>query len=184
MTQKLDLKTKYETEVAPALAKEFAIKNHLAVPKIAKVVVNIGAGEVAKEKQAFAKLQEDLAKITGQKPAVRLARISVAGFGIRAGMPVGLSVTLRGAKMYAFLGRLIAVVLPRLRDFRGVPLKSFDQKGNYTLGFAEHTVFPEINLEKIDKPRGLEVTIVVKAGSKEKSQKLLELLGMPFAKQE
>lgn len=164
------------------MAKEFGIANKLAVPRLKKIVVNMGIGDLAKEKQAFAKLQENLAAITGQKPAVRLAKLSVAGFGIRAGMPVGLSVTLRGSRMYDFLGRLTAVVLPRLRDFRGVPDKGFDQVGNYTLGLTDYTVFPEISLEKVEKPRGLEITFVVSGKDKAQAKRLLELMGMPWQK--
>jgi large subunit ribosomal protein L5 len=180
----LTLKQKYEKEVKPALAKELKIANPMAVPQLVKVVVNMGTGQGFRDKEGFAKLQADLAAITGQKPKVQSAHISVAGFNLRAGMSVGLSTTLRGDKMYAFLEKLIAVVLPRLRDFRGVPTKSFDKSGNYTLGLVEHTVFPEIDLAKVDKPHGLEVTIVNTARNKEEGKMLLELLGMPFIKEE
>ena len=131
-----------------------------------------------------AKLQAEFAAITGQKPKIQAARISVAGFNLRAGMSVGLSTTLRSARMYSFLEKLVAVVLPRLRDFRGVPIKSFDKSGNYSLGFADHTVFPEIDLSKVDKPHGLEITIVTTAKNAQEGKKLLELIGMPFEKQE
>lgn len=176
------LKEKYEKEVLEAIRKEFDIKNVSAVPKVAKVVVNMGAGEISKEKELKVILSRDLAQITGQIPSVRLAKVSVAAFGIRLGMPVGLSVTLRGERMYDFLDKLFSIVLPRLRDFRGVSIKSFDKSGNYTLGFSEHTVFPEIDPAKASKPKGLEVTIVVEGGDPEKSKRLLELLGMPFEK--
>lgn len=178
----LNLKEKYQKEVIPALEKEFAIKNKMAVPVLEKIVVNMGLGEAVKDKKVIEKVAPQLAAITGQKPSVRLAKTSIAGFGIRAGMPIGLSVTLRGQKMYDFLGRLTAVILPRLRDFRGLSKKSFDQRGNYTLGIAEHTVFPEINLESVEKARGLEITFVTRSKNKKQAQKLLTLLGMPFKK--
>ena len=176
------LKDKYEKEVLEVLRKEFDIKNVSAVPKVGKVVINMGAGDISKEKELKTKLLFDLAQIAGQIPSVRLAKVSVAAFGIRLGMPVGLAATLRGERMYDFLDKLFSIVLPRLRDFRGVSVKSFDKGGNYTLGFTEHTVFPEVDPAKAAKPSGLEVTIVVEEGSPEKSRRLLELLGMPFQK--
>lgn len=174
------LKEKYEKEVKGELAKEFGVKNKLATPKLVKIVVNMGVGEAAKNQQAMDALKRDIAAITGQAPSIRNARVSIASFSLRAGMPVGLAVTLRGEKMYSFFDRLVSIVLPRLRDFRGVPVKSFDKSGNYTLGFAEHTVFPEIDPAKSANAHGMEVTIVTNAGDAEKSKKLLELLGMPF----
>lgn len=179
---KLSLREKYTKEVRDKMAQEFGIKNHMAVPKVSKIVINMGTGEAYRNKESYAKLQAELAAITGQKPKIQAARVSIAGFNLRAGMQVGLTSTLRGARMYSFLEKLISVVLPRLRDFRGVSKKSFDQNGNYTLGFAEHIVFPEIDLSAVAKPHGLEITIVSNAGSKEKGLKLLELLGMPFEK--
>lgn len=176
------LKEKYEKEVAPTLAKEFEIKNALAIPKIEKIVLNMGLGEMIKTKELKATASKDLAAITGQTPSVRAAKVSIAAFGLRAGMPVGLSVTLRGERMYDFLDRLVSITLPRFRDFRGVPNKSFDKVGNYTLGITEHTVFPEVDLSKGVAPRGLEITIVTNSKSIEKSRRLLELLGMPFEK--
>ena len=181
---KLTLRQKYEKELKSQLAKELNIDNPMAVPHLVKIVVNMGTGQGFRDKEGFAKLQADLAAITGQKPKIQSAHVSVAGFNLRAGMSVGLSTTLRGEKMYSFLEKLIAVVLPRLRDFRGVPTKSFDKSGNYTLGLVEHTVFPEIDLARVDKPHGLEVTIVNTARNKEEGMKLLELLGMPFEKSE
>lgn len=175
------LKEKYEKEVQDKLASEFSIKNKMALPKITKVVVNTGIGDVIKNKEALKQAKEDLAKITGQAPSVREAKHAVASFSLRAGMPVGLKVTLRGRRMYDFLDRLFSVVLPRLRDFRGLSLKSFDQGGNYTLGIEEHTVFPEIDLTK-SGTRGLEVTIVTNTKDKKKAKRLLELMGMPFEK--
>lgn len=179
-----NLKEKYEKEIKPALAKELNINNPMAVPHLVKIVVNIGTGQGVKEKENFARLQQELSAITGQKPKLQAAHVSVAGFNLRAGMIVGMSTTLRGDRMYAFLEKLISVVLPRLRDFRGVSTKSFDKSGNYTLGFAEQTVFPEIDMTKSDKPHGLEVTIVNTARNKEEGMKLLELFGMPFEKSE
>jgi len=176
------LQEKYEKEVKEKLVKEFNLKNVMAIPQIEKVVVNMGAGEMIKNKELKEKLSNDLATITGQKPSVRLAKISIATFGVRRGMPVGLSVTLRGERMYDFLDKLFSLALPRLRDFRGLPLKSFDKKGNYTIGLSEHTAFPEIDVAKAGAPHGIEVTLVIKSSDPEKSKKLLEYLGMPFEK--
>ena len=179
-----NLKGKYETEISKKLAKELDIKNKMAIPKVDKVVVNTGIGDLSKNKEGRESIMADLATITGQKPSIRSAKISVAGFNLREGMPVGLSVTLRGKRMYDFLERLFAIVLPRLRDFRGLSLKSFDKGGNYTIGITEHTVFPEINVGKTAGIRGLEITIVTNTDNVEESKKLLELMGMPFAKEE
>lgn len=176
------LKEKFEKEIKGTLAKEFNIKNSFATPKVSKVVVNMGVGLAAKSKEQMDSLKRDLATITGQAPSIRNAKVSIASFSLRAGMPVGLSVTLRGDRMYSFLDRLFSLVLPRLRDFRGVPLKSFDKMGNYTLGFEEHTVFPEIDPSKAAAAHGLEITVVTTAGSREKAKRLLELLGCPFQK--
>jgi large subunit ribosomal protein L5 len=178
------LHEKFEKEVKGAMAKEFDIKNGLAIPMIEKVVVNMGVGLAAKNQQQMDALKRDLAVITGQAPAIRNAKVSIASFNLRAGMPVGLSVTLRGERMYSFLDRLFSIVLPRLRDFRGVPLKSFDKMGNYTLGFEEHTVFPEVDPAKSAAAHGMEITIVTTAGTPEKAKRLLELLGCPFVKEE
>ncbi|OGM29576.1 50S ribosomal protein L5 [Candidatus Woesebacteria bacterium RIFCSPHIGHO2_01_FULL_44_10] len=180
----MSLKQKYESQIRPALMKEFEITNVMAVPKMEKIVVNMGTQDILKDKGVREQLMSEFAKITGQTPNARLARISVAGFGVREGNPVGLAATLRGGRMYDFFERLVAVVLPRQRDFRGVPTKSFDGSGNYTLGIAEHTVFPEVDMAKVDKPRGLEITIVTNTKSTDRARKLLELLGMPFAKEE
>ncbi len=178
------LQEKYEKEVKAKLAEDFAIKNKMAIPAVTKVVVNMGIGEAAKNQQSMDALKRDLALITGQAPSTRNAKVSIASFSLRAGMPVGLSVTLRGERMYSFLDRLFSIVLPRIRDFRGVPVKSFDQKGNYTLGFTEHTVFPEIDPTKSAAAHGMEVTIVTSAGTPEKAKALLTLLGCPFVKEE
>ncbi len=176
------LQEKYKKEVRPTLAKEFDIKNILTLPVVSKVIVNMGVGEAAKNQQTIDALKKDLAAITGQAPSIRKAKVSIASFSLRAGMPVGLSVTLRGERMYSFLDRLFSIVLPRLRDFRGVSLKSFDEFGNYTLGFVEHTVFPEIDSTKSASPHGFEITITIARTDKEKSKRLLELMGMPFEK--
>jgi len=178
------LQEKFEKEVMPVLAKEFDIKNSFAIPRVTKVTLNMGVGEAAKNKQTMESLKKDLAAISGQFPSTRNAKVSIASFTLRAGMPVGLSVTLRGARMYSFLDRLFSIVLPRLRDFRGVPLKSFDKFGNYTLGFVEHTVFPEVDPGKAAPAHGMEVTIVNSAGEAKIAKRLLELMGCPFAKQD
>jgi len=175
------LKEKYIKEVRKTLAEEFGITNPEALPKITKVVINMGIGEAAKNKEVLEAAKKDLAAISGQMPAVRPAKLSVASFGIRRGMPVGLKVTLRGDRMYSFLDKLFSINLPRLRDFRGVSPTSFDKSGNYTLGLVEDTVFPEVDIAR-SQPRGLEITIVVNTKNVELSKRLLELLGMPFKK--
>lgn len=180
---KTRLNEKYEKEVLPNLRKEMGNINVMAVPIISKIVVNLGVGQAAKNKETFEVLKKDLAQITGQFPQIRPAKISVATFNVRRGMPVGLRVTLRGEKMYSFLDKIVSIVLPRLRDFRGVTVKSFDKDGNYTLGFSEHTIFPEVDFAKAAPAHGIEVTIVVKKASPDSAKKLLELLGMPFAKE-
>ncbi|MCH7729928.1 50S ribosomal protein L5 [Patescibacteria group bacterium] len=178
------LKEKYEKEIAPKLAKELGIENVNDVPKVTKIVVNSGIGEIAKDKGAIEDYAKELSVILGQRPAIRQAKVSEAGFNLRAGMPVGLKVTLRGKRMYEFLDRLISITLPRLRDFRGLSLKSFDKGGNYTIGISDHTVFPELDLGKVGKPRGFEITIVTKSRNPKESKRLLELMGMPFEKHE
>jgi len=183
MDKKIRLKEKYENEVSKKLSKEFGIKNSMAIPKILKVVVNMGVGDTVKDKGVLEKARNDLAALTGQLPTTRAAKVSVASFSVREGMPVGLKVTLRGVKMYTFLDKLFSIVLPRLRDFRGVSVKSFDKNGNYTLGIEESTVFPEVDLAKT-KSRGLEVTIVTSTDDIEKAEKLLKYIGMPFKKEE
>lgn len=177
------LKEKYLKEITPKLKEEFGIKNVMAIPKVTKVVINMGIGDALKSKDLKETLSKDIALICGQKPALKLAKLSVAGFGIRAGMPVGLAVTVRGERMYAFLDRLFSIVLPRLRDFRGLPEKSLDRKGNYTLGISEHTVFPEIDPTK-SSSHGFEITIVTNANDRKKAYRFLQLLGLPFAKKE
>jgi large subunit ribosomal protein L5 len=177
-----DLKKKYQTEVAPKLLEEFSLGNVMAVPKLDRVVVNIGLKEAVHDKGVLTKATEQLTAITGQKPKVTRARISIANFKVRQGDPVGLTVTLRGKRMYDFVGKLFAIVLPRLRDFQGVSGKAFDVQGNYTLGMSEQIVFAEVDYSKVDKVRGLEITFVIKRGNATISKRLLELLGMPFEK--
>jgi large subunit ribosomal protein L5 len=178
------LQEKFKKEVKGILAKEFDIKNNHAVPAVSKVVINMGVGAITKNQQQMDSLKRDIAAITGQTPSIRNAKVSIASFNLRAGMPVGLSVTLRGERMYSFLDRLFSIALPRLRDFRGISTKSFDKMGNYTLGFEEHTVFPEIDPGKAANPHGLEITIVTTAKNAIQSKRLLELLGCPFVKEE
>lgn len=175
------LKEKYQKEIMPELKKDFGIKNDLAVPKVRKVVINAGVGDMIKNKEQRANFMKDISIICGQMPSVKLSKISVAGFGLRQGMPVGVSVTLRGERMYAFLDRLISVVLPRLRDFRGLSRKSIDAEGNYSLGIKEHTIFPEIDSAK-SNAHGMEITVVTNTKNKEYSEKLLEYIGIPFEK--
>ena len=175
------LHLRYRDEVAPALLKEFGYANTMDVPRLSKIVVNIGLGEVLTNAKALDAAVGDLTAITGQKPIVTRARRSIAQFHIRTGNTIGAKVTLRGQRMWDFLERLTRLALPRIRDFRGVPGKSFDGRGNYSLGLREQLAFPEIDFDKIDKLRGLEVSIVTTARSDEESKRLLQLLGMPFA---
>jgi len=155
----------------------------MAIPKLSKVVVNMGVGDMVKNQAGMEALKKDLTQITGQMPSTRLAKVSIASFNLREGMPIGLSVTLRGDRMYSFLDRLFSIVLPRLRDFRGISVTSFDKAGNYTLGMSEHVVFPEIDITKSAPAHGMEITIVTTAKNKETSKRLLELLGCPFIKE-
>jgi large subunit ribosomal protein L5 len=172
----------YEQEVAPALTKEFEYKNPMEVPRVHKVVVNIGMGEAIQNARAMDAAVKDVAQISGQQPIIKKARKSIAAFKVREGMPVGVMVTLRGQRMWHFLDKLINVALPRVRDFRGVSDKSFDGRGNYSLGLKEQLSFPEIDYDKIDKIRGLQVSIVTTAQTDEESKRLLQLLGMPFTR--
>ena len=175
------LKQKYDKEILKVLQSEFDIKNLLSAPRVLKVVVNMGIGAAIKNKELITKAAEDMAAITGQKPSVREAKISVASFSLRKGMKVGLKTTLRGERMYDFLDKLFSIVLPRLRDFRGLSKKSFDSQANYTIGISDNTVFPEMDLAKTN-PLGLEITIVTNPNENEQAAKLLTLLGMPFEK--
>lgn len=174
------MKERYASEVAPALKERFGIQNPMRIPKLEKVVVNMGVGEAVQNSRALDGAMRDLARITGQKPQMRRARKSIAGFKIREGMPVGARVTLRGERMWEFLDRLISIALPRVRDFRGVNPNSFDGKGNYALGFREQLIFPEISYDEIDATRGLDVAVVTTAETDEEGRELLRLLGMPF----
>jgi large subunit ribosomal protein L5 len=175
------LRTKYTAEVVPALKEQFGYKNAMQVPRLEKIVVNIGLGEALTNAKAVDAAVGDLALITGQRAIVTKAKKSIATFKVREGNPIGAKVTLRGERMWDFLERLTRVALPRIRDFRGISGKSFDGRGNYTLGLKEQLSFPEIEFDKIDRLRGLEITIVTTAKSDEESKKLLALLGMPFA---
>lgn len=175
------LKDKYLNEVVPGLQEKFNYTNVMAIPKLDKVVVNIGLGEAVQNPKALDAAMQDLTLITGQKPIVTRAKKSIAGFKLREGMPVGVKVTLRGERMYEFVDRLLNVALPRVRDFRGVSPKSFDGRGNYSLGLKEQLIFPEIEYDKIDKLRGLEVVFATTAKTDEEGRELLKLLGMPFA---
>ncbi len=176
-----ELKQRYTTEVIPALKSEFGYTNAMQVPRLEKIVVNIGLGEALTNAKAVDAAVGDLALITGQRAIVTKAKKSIATFKVREGNPIGAKVTLRGERMWDFLERLTRVALPRIRDFRGVSGKSFDGRGNYTLGMKEQLSFPEVEFDKIDRLRGLEVTIVTTAKSDEESKKLLSMLGMPFA---
>jgi len=176
------LKEKYQQEVVPALQKEFNYKNPMQVPGVHKVVVNIGMGEVIQNAKAMDAAVSDLATITGQRPVITRARRSVAAFKLREGMQIGCMVTLRGDHMYQFFDKLVNVALPRLRDFQGVSPEAFDGRGNYTLGLREQLVFPEIDYDKVDKVRGMEVSIVTTARTDEEGRRLLKLMGMPFKK--
>jgi large subunit ribosomal protein L5 len=170
----------YAENVVPALVKEFEYANPMQVPRLHKVTLNIGIGEAIANAKALDAAVNDLTIIAGQKPIVTKAKKSIAAFRLRAGMSVGVTVTLRGERMYEFMDRLVNAALPRLRDFRGVSTRSFDGGGNYTLGLREQLLFPEIDYDKIDKVRGLEVTVVTSARTDEEARRLLELLGMPF----
>jgi large subunit ribosomal protein L5 len=174
------LREQYQNDIVPTLMREFGYDNIMQVPRLHKVVVNIGIGEAIQNAKALDNAVRDLAQITGQKPIVTRAKKSIAAFRVRTGMPVGVTVTLRGERMYEFVDRLVNAALPRLRDFRGVSARSFDGRGNYTLGLREQLLFPEIDYDKIDKVRGMEVTIVTSARTDQEARRLLELFGMPF----
>ena len=175
------LRQRYIDEVVPALTKEFGYANVMQVPRVSKIVVNIGMGEALRDGKAIDNAVGDLQLITGQKPIVTRAKKSIAQFRVREGNAIGIKVTLRGERMWDFLERLTRIALPRIRDFRGVPGKSFDGRGNYTLGLREQLAFPEIDYDRIDRLRGLEVSIVTTAETDEEGKRLLALLGMPFA---
>ena len=174
------LKEKYQKDVIPALTKEFGYKNVMAVPRIAKVVVNMGLGEAASNAKIIDTGADELARITGQKPVTRRAKKSIAAFKVRKGMPIGTLVTLRGERMWEFLDRLVSIALPRVRDFKGVSPRGFDGRGNYTLGLRDQLLFPEVDYMKVDKARGMNVSFVTTAKTDEEARKLLQFIGMPF----
>ena len=176
------LNDKYKEEIVPALKEKFQYENIMEVPKLVKVVVNMGLGEAIANPKALDAAVGDMTQITGQKPIVTKAKKSVAAFKVREGMSIGCKVTLRGEKMYEFCDRLVSVALPRVRDFKGVSAKAFDGRGNYTLGLKEQLIFPEIEYDKIDKVRGMEICFVTSAKTDEEARELLRLMGMPFAK--
>jgi large subunit ribosomal protein L5 len=174
------LRVRFEKEIKPALMKEFELKNPMATPRLHKIVVNMGLGEATQNAKLLDPLSNDLAQIAGQKPVITRAKKSIAAFKVRAGMPIGAMVTLRGDRMYEFFDRLVNVAMPRVRDFRGVSTKSFDGRGNYTLGLGDQLIFPEIDYAKVDKLKGMNVTIVTTASSDDQARSLLRHLGMPF----
>ena len=174
------LKEKYRSEIAPALAKQFDIKNPMAIPQIKKIVLNMGVGEAIANSKALDAAADELKNITGQKPVITKAKKSIASFKLREGMSIGTMVTLRGDRMYEFLDRFISVALPRVRDFRGVSGKAFDGRGNYTVGIREQMIFPEIDFNRIDKVRGMNISIVTTAKSDDQAYALLKAFGMPF----
>lgn len=178
------LRERYRAEIVPQLMEQFGYKNVMQVPKLQKIVINVGLGEAVQNPRAIDAAVEDISIITGQRPVVTRAKKSIAAFKLREGMPIGAMITLRGPRMYEFLDRLVSMALPRIRDFRGVSPNSFDGRGNYTLGLAEQLAFPEIDYDRIDRTRGLEMSIVTSARNDEEGRQLLTLLGMPFARTE
>ena len=176
------LKDYYKQEVSPALMKKFNYSSTMQIPKLDKIVINVGAGEAKENAKAIDSIMTDLAAITGQRPQVCKAKKSVANFKLRAGMPIGVKVTLRGDRMYEFMDRLFNIALPRVRDFRGINPNSFDGRGNYNMGIREQLIFPEIEYDKIDKVRGMDICFVTTAATDEESRELLTLMGAPFAK--
>ena len=175
---------KYQKDVVPALKKEFGYTNIMAIPKVTKVVINMGLGEATSNAKIIDTAADELGKIAGQKAAVRRATKSIAQFKVRQGQPVGVMVTLRGERMYEFLDRLVSIALPRVRDFKGISAKGFDGRGNYTLGLRDQIIFPEIDYMKVDKARGMNVSVVTSARTDQEARKLLQLIGMPFRTQE
>jgi large subunit ribosomal protein L5 len=177
------LRERYTKEIAPAIAKEFGITNPMAVPRLEKIVINMGMGEAIANAKIIDTAADELRAVTGQKPVTTRAKKSIAAFKLRQGMPIGTMVTLRGERMYEFLDRLVSVALPRVRDFRGVSPKAFDGRGNYTLGIRDQLIFPEIDFNKVDKTRGMNISIVTTARDDEQARALLKALGMPFRQQ-
>jgi len=176
------LKEKYTNEIVPALVSKFNYKSVMQTPKVDKIVINMGVGDAVANAKALDNAVEELTLVTGQKPVVTRAKKSIAGFRLREGMPIGAKVTLRGERMYEFLDKLVSVSLPRVRDFRGVSKKSFDGRGNYTLGVKEQLIFPEIDYDKVSKVRGMDIVIVTTANTDEEARELLTQIGMPFQK--
>ena len=174
------LKSRYRSEIAPALKTQFGFKNPMQIPTLVKIVVNMGVGEAARDSKLIEGAVRDLAVITGQKPQVTKSRKSIAQFKLREGQPIGAHVTMRGDRMWEFADRLLSISLPRIRDFRGLSPKQFDGKGNYTFGLTEQVVFPEIEQDKVDRPRGMDITVVTTAKNDEEGRALLKLLGFPF----
>ena len=174
------LKQRYQKDIAPAIAKEFGIKNPMAIPRLEKIVLNMGMGEAIANSKVLDTALSELTSISGQKPVITKAKKSIASFKLRQGMPIGVMVTLRGDRMYEFFDRLVSVALPRVRDFRGVSPKAFDGRGNYTIGIREQLIFPEIDFNKVDKLRGMNISIVTTARNDEQARALLKSLGMPF----
>lgn len=174
------LQERYQKEIMTTLMAEYGYKNVMQVPRLEKIVVNIGLGEAIQNPRALEAAESDLAAITGQHPVITRAKRSIAGFKVRAGMPIGMMVTLRGNRMYNFFDRLVNAALPRIRDFQGTPRNSFDGRGNYTLGMKEQVVFPEIEYDKVDKIRGFEISFITTASTDEEGRRFLELMGMPF----
>ena len=174
------LKSRYRSEIAPALKTQFGFKNPMQIPTLVKIVVNMGVGEAARDSKLIEGAVRDLATITGQKPQVTKSRKSIAQFKLREGQPIGAHVTMRGDRMWEFADRLLSISLPRIRDFRGLSPKQFDGKGNYTFGLTEQVVFPEIEQDKVDRPRGMDITVVTTAKNDEEGRALLKLLGFPF----
>lgn len=181
-SKRMTLQQKFNQELIKTLQTELKLDNVMAVPRLAKVTINVGAKEAMTDKKVLEAILEQIGTIAGQKPSVRLSKKSIANFKLREGLPIGVCVTLRGKRMFEFVEKLIKIVFPRVRDFRGVPLTSFDGRGNYSLGFKEQIVFPEIDYSKIDKIRGLEITITTTAKNDEEGTALLKALGMPFEK--
>jgi len=177
-----NLREYYQKEVTKKLKEAFGYKNNFEIPKVEKVVINVGVGEAVSSQGTLQKVEEQIAAIAGQKPKIVKAKKSISTFKLRKGMPIGVCATLRGRRMYDFMKKFFAIVLPRIRDFRGLPQTSFDKQGNYTVGIREQSIFPEIDYSKIDKVRGMEITFTTGAKTKEEAQKLLEFLGMPFKK--
>jgi len=176
------LKERYKKEIVPQLIKKYGYRNIMEVPRVSKIVLNMGMGEALVNAKAMEAAEKDLTAISGQHPVITRAKKSIAAFKLREGVPIGMMVTLRDRRMYEFLDKLVSVVLPRIRDFQGVPRDAFDGQGNYTLGMKEQIVFPEIEYDKVDKTRGLEITIVTSAKTDEDGRRLLEAIGMPFRK--